>query len=156
MPRNTINKVILGGRLGSKPEIRYTPTGAAVVNVSMATNEGYMDKSTQQWVDRTEWHRLVLWNRLADIAKDWEKGDWVMVEGKKQTRKWEDKEGQQKEVCEIIAAQIFAHFNHEGLRSGKGGGKAAAGEGEPGAAPGGGGNPPGDDVPPHAPDDVPF
>ena len=101
-----VNKVILIGNLGSDPEVRYTPNGQAVANFSIATSESWTDKSGQRQ-DRTEWHRIVVWNRQAEnCAKYLSKGSSVFVEGKLQTRNWEDKNGQKKYTTEIIASSV--------------------------------------------------
>lgn len=98
-----INKVILVGNLGSDPDVRYTPGGVAVVNVSLATSESWKDKSTGEMQERTEWHRLVFFSRLAEIAGEYlRKGSQVYVEGKLQTRKWQDKNGQDRYTTEIV------------------------------------------------------
>ncbi|HAR43610.1 MAG TPA: single-stranded DNA-binding protein, partial [Bdellovibrionales bacterium] len=92
----SVNKVILVGRLGQNPEVRYTPSGAAVANFSVATNESWMDKSGQKQ-ERTEWHRVVVWGKLADLCKQYlAKGRQVYVEGRLQTRQWQDKDNQTK------------------------------------------------------------
>ena len=94
--KGSVNKVILVGNLGQDPELRYTPSGAAVTNFSIATNEVWKDKDGNQQ-DRTEWHRVVLWTRLAEIAGEYlKKGSKVYIEGRLQTRSWEDKEGVKK------------------------------------------------------------
>jgi len=100
-----INKVILIGNLGSDPEVRYMPSGSAVANLSVATSEAWKDKQTGEQHDRTEWHRVVLFSRLAEIAGEYlRKGSKVYIEGRLQTRKWQDKNtGQDKYTTEIIA-----------------------------------------------------
>lgn len=102
-----INKVILIGNLGADPEIRYMPSGAAVANVSLATSESWRDKQTGEQVDRTEWHRVVFFNRLAEIVGEYlKKGGKIYVEGRLQTRKWQDKEGKDRYTTEIIANEM--------------------------------------------------
>lgn len=103
----SVNKVILVGNLGKDPEIKYTPSGAAVAKFSIATNEGYKDKSGQ-WQDRTEWHNIVAWQRLAEIIGEYvKKGSKVYIEGRLQTSSWDDKEtGQKKYKTEIIANEL--------------------------------------------------
>ena len=97
-----INKVILIGNLGQDPDIRYTPAGAAVVNMSIATDEGYKDKSGQM-VDKTEWHKVVVFGKLAEICGQYlKKGSKIYVEGKLQTRKWTNKEGQDVYTTEVV------------------------------------------------------
>jgi len=101
--RGTLNKVMLLGRLGADPELKYTPNGTAVTNFSMATNQVWKDKSgTQQ--EKTEWHRIVAWQRLAEICGDLlKKGSLVYIEGKLQTRNWDDKQGNKRYMTEIVA-----------------------------------------------------
>ena len=103
----TINKAIILGRLGRDPEVRYTSGGMAVANISIATNSRSKDQ-TGQWVDVTEWHRVVLFNKTAEIAEKYlKKGGAVYVEGRIQTKNWEDKEsGQKRYSTEIIADQM--------------------------------------------------
>ncbi|MFC1586643.1 single-stranded DNA-binding protein [Fibrobacterota bacterium] len=102
----SLNKVMIIGNLGRDPEIRSTPSGAKVSNFSVATNESYTDKSGQK-VERTEWHRIVMWRGLADIAEKYlRKGSTVYVEGKLQTRSWDDQNGQRRYTTEIIADQM--------------------------------------------------
>ncbi len=102
-----INKVILVGNLGADPETRYTQSGAAVTNVSLATSESWKDKQTGQPQERTEWHRIVFFNRLAEIAGEYlRKGSKVYVEGSLRTRKWQDQGGQDRYTTEIVAAEM--------------------------------------------------
>ena len=102
-----VNKVIVVGRLGSDPDTRYMPSGSAVTNVSVATSESWKDKETGEKVEKTEWHRVVFFNRLAEIASEYlKKGSQIYVEGRLQTRKWEDKEGNEKWTTEIVANQM--------------------------------------------------
>lgn len=102
----SVNKVILIGRLGQDPEVRYTPSGAAVSNFSVATNENWVDKSGQKQ-ERTEWHRVVVWGKQAELCKQYiTKGRQVYVEGKLQTRQWQDQSGQTKYTTEIQAQTI--------------------------------------------------
>lgn len=100
-----VNKVILIGNLGRDPEIRYTPNGLAVANVTLATSESWKDKQTGENVERTEWHRIVMYQRLAEIAGEYlRKGAKIFIEGRLQTRKWQDKtSGQDRYTTEIIA-----------------------------------------------------
>lgn len=98
-----VNKVILIGNLGSDPEVRYTPDGAPVANVSLATSESWNDRNTGERQERTEWHRLVLWRKLAEIAGQYlKKGARIYVEGKLQTRSWDDQSGQKRYATEIV------------------------------------------------------
>jgi|TARA_B110000495_G_scaffold23652_1_gene16684 single-strand DNA-binding protein len=102
-----VNKVIVVGRLGSDPDTRYMPSGSAVTNVSVATSESWKDKETGEKQEKTEWHRVVFFNRLAEIASEYlKKGSQIYVEGRLQTRKWEDKEGNEKWTTEIVANQM--------------------------------------------------
>lgn len=102
-----INKVILIGNLGTDPDARMTQQGSAVTNLNIATDESYKDKNTGQMVPKTEWHRVVMFNRLAEIAKDYlKKGSKVYIEGKLQTRKWQDQSGQDRYSTEIVANEL--------------------------------------------------
>ena len=98
-----INKVILIGNLGRDPETRYTPSGSAVSNLNLATDESYKDRQTGQMVPKTEWHRVVMFGKLAEIAQQYlKKGSKVYIEGKLQTRKWQDQAGQDRYTTEIV------------------------------------------------------
>lgn len=102
-----INKVILIGNLGKDPEIRYTPSGGAVANMTIATSESWKDKNTGENQERTEWHRVVMFNRLGEIAGEYlKKGSKVYIEGKLQTRKWQDQQGQDRYTTEIVANEM--------------------------------------------------
>ena len=102
-----VNKVILVGNLGSDPEVRYTPSGGAVANLTIATSDTWKDKNTGQKQERTEWHRVVMFNRLGEIAGEYlKKGSKVYVEGRLQTRKWQDKNGQDRYTTEIVANEM--------------------------------------------------
>lgn len=102
-----INKVILIGNLGQDPDVRYMPSGGAVTNLSVATTDSWNDKSTGDKVDRTEWHRVALFNRLAEIAGEYlRKGSKVYIEGSLRTRKWQDKSGQDRYTTEIVASDL--------------------------------------------------
>ncbi len=102
-----INKAILIGRLGSDPEIRYTPSGVAVANFSVATSEEWKDKDTGEKKERTEWHRIVAWGRLGEICGEYlSKGKQVYVEGRIQTSSWEDKDGNKRYKTEIVANDV--------------------------------------------------
>lgn len=101
-----INKVMIIGRLGQDPEVRYTPGGQAVANFSVATSENWTDKGGQKQ-ERTEWHRIVVWGRLAELCKDYlKKGKQVYIDGRLQTRNWDDKDGKKRYVTEIIANNV--------------------------------------------------
>jgi len=117
----SVNKVILVGNLGKDPEVKYTPSGTAVAKFSLATNEGYKDKAGQ-WQERTEWHNVVAWQRLAEIVGEYvKKGSKVYIEGRLQTSSWDDKEtGQKKYKTEIVANELV-------LLGGRGEGDAEGG-----------------------------
>ncbi len=141
-----INKVIVVGNLGGDPETRYMPSGAAVTNLTVATNESWKDKQTGEQKDRTEWHKVAMFGRLAEIAAEYlRKGSQVYIEGKLRTRKWQDQNGNDRWTTEIIADEM----QMLGSRGGSGAG-ASRGDSAP-AAP-----------PPSAPssddfdDDIPF
>lgn len=102
-----INKVILIGNLGQDPDVKYMPSGAAVCNITVATTDAWSDKNTGERQERTEWHRVVLFRRLAEVAGEYlRKGSKVYVEGRLQTRKWQDKNGQERYTTEIIANDL--------------------------------------------------
>ena len=102
-----VNKVILIGNLGNEPEVRYTPNGSAVATISLATSETWRDKQSGELQDRTEWHRIVFFNRLAEIVGEYlHKGSKVYVEGSLRTRKWQDKAGVDRYTTEIIANEM--------------------------------------------------
>ncbi|MFC1883486.1 single-stranded DNA-binding protein [Thermodesulfobacteriota bacterium] len=102
-----INKVILVGRLGKDPEVRYTPSGVPVANFSLATSEEWKDKSTGEKQERTEWHRVEAWRRLGEICGEYlHKGKQVYIEGKLQTDAWEDRDGNKRYTTKIIAQNM--------------------------------------------------
>jgi single-strand DNA-binding protein len=102
-----INKVILIGNLGTDPEVRYMPQGGAVANLTVATSESWTDKATNEKKEQTEWHRVVIYQRLAEIAGEYlRKGSKVYIEGKLKTRKWQDKDGVERYTTEIIANEL--------------------------------------------------
>lgn len=102
-----VNLVILIGSLGKDPEVRYQPSGGALANISVATSESWKDKTTGEKVEKTEWHRVVLYNRLGEIAGEYlRKGSKVYIEGKLQTRKWQDKDGKDHYTTEIVASEM--------------------------------------------------
>ncbi len=105
MAKGSVNKVLLIGNLGKDPEVRYTPNGLAVANITIATTEVWKDKTSGENQERTEWHRVALYNRLAEITGEYlRKGAKVFIEGRLQTRKWQDKNtGQDRYTTEIIA-----------------------------------------------------
>jgi single-strand DNA-binding protein len=146
-----VNKVILVGNLGRDSELRYTPGGAAVATLNLATTEVWNDKQ-QQRQEKTEWHRIVLWGKQAESLQEYlTKGKQIYVEGRLQTRQWDDKDGNKRYTTEIKADRIT-------LLGGGGGGGARSGGGggaERGGSQGGGGM----DEPPMEPitdDDIPF
>lgn len=101
-----VNKVILIGRLGQDPELRYTGNGTAVCNLRLATDDSYTDNDGNL-VERTEWHRIVAWSRLAEICNEYlEKGSQVYVEGRLQTRQWEDRDGNTRYTTEVVARNV--------------------------------------------------
>lgn len=102
-----VNKVILVGRLGQDPETRYMPSGNAVTNISVATSEAWKDKQTGEQKERTEWHRVSMFNRLAEVASEYlRKGSQVYIEGKLRTRKWQAQDGSDRYTTEIIASEM--------------------------------------------------
>src|SRR5512139_227669 len=114
-----INKVILIGNLGQDPESRTTPGGTTVTNLRIATSESWRDKQTGEMKEQTEWHTVVLWNRLGEIAAEYlRKGSQVYVEGRLRTRKWQDKSGNDRYTTEIVASEM----QMMGGRGGGGGG----------------------------------
>jgi len=154
-----VNKVIIVGNLGKDPETRYMPSGSAVTNLSIATTEAWKDKQSGDQQERTEWHKVAMFGRLAEIAAEYlRKGSQVYIEGKLRTRKWQDKEGKDRWTTEIVADEM------QMLGSKGGGGAAGAGAGAMGGAAAAGGSsgggraavndsgaPPGD-----FDDDIPF
>jgi single-strand DNA-binding protein len=103
----SVNKVILVGNLGQDPEVKYMPSGGAVTNISIATTDSWTDKSSGQKQERTEWHRVVFFNRLAEIVGEYlKKGSQVYIEGNLRTRKWQDQNGQDKYTTEIVAREM--------------------------------------------------
>ncbi len=121
-----VNKVILVGNLGRDPEVKYTASGSAVVNITVATSESWNDKQTGEKQERTEWHRVVFFRRLAEIAGEYlRKGSQVYLEGKLQTRKWQDQNGQDRYTTEIVANEmqmLGARGSDAGNRPPQGGG----------------------------------
>jgi single-strand DNA-binding protein len=141
MASRGINKVILVGNLGNDPETRYMPSGGAVTNISIATSESWKDKQTGQPQERTEWHRVVFFNRLAEIAGEYlRKGSKVYVEGSLRTRKWQDQSGQDRYTTEIVANEMQM-LDSRG--SGQGGGEYQQPQGNYGAPQQATGNPQG-------------
>jgi single-strand DNA-binding protein len=144
----SVNKVILVGNLGRDPELRYTQSGQAVANFTLATNESWTKKSGER-EERTEWHRIIAWARTAELCAEYlAKGRTVYVEGRLQTREWEDKEGQKRRTTEIVA-QTVQFLGGRGGGGGGGGGGQRSGSGP--SEPSGGGS-----APPPPDDDIPF
>ena len=149
-----VNKVILVGNLGKDPEVRYMPNGGAVANVAVATSEQWKDKQTGEQKERTEWHNVVFYQRLAEIVGEYlKKGSQIYIEGSLRTRKWQDKSGNDRYTTEIIASEM----QMLGGRGGGGGGSAAFGGGSKAASSSGGGGG-GDEAPFNEgfDDDIPF
>ena len=141
----SLNKVTLIGNLGADPEVRYMPTGGAVANISLATTRKWKDKDTKEKRDQTEWHRVVFFNRVAEVVGEYlHKGSQVYVEGRLQTRKWKDKDGVDRYSTEIIATEMQML-----------GSKLSGGSGVGGATQGNQ-SPPQQQAPDNAYDDVPF
>ena len=106
MQKSSVNKVILVGHIGNKPEGRYTPSGASTASFSLATNESWIDSENEKQ-ERTEWHNIVAWNKLADFATEYlQKGQLIYIEGRMQTRTYKDKEDIQRRVTEIVSTAI--------------------------------------------------
>lgn len=130
-----INKVIIVGNLGQDPETRYMPSGKAVTNLRVATSESWKDKQTGEQREQTEWHSVVMYDRLAEIAAEYlRKGSQVYLEGKLRTRKWQDKEGRDRYTTEIQANEM----QMLGGKGGGGGGMGTESRAEPRASSGGG------------------
>jgi single-strand DNA-binding protein len=147
-----INKVIIVGNLGGDPETRYMPSGSAVTNLTVATNESWKDKQTGEQKDRTEWHKVAMFNRLAEIAAEYlRKGSQVYIEGKLRTRKWQDKSGQDRWTTEIIADEMQM-LGGRGGAGGGGGGSAPMSSGQDSGAP----SAPPQTGPDDFDDDIPF
>jgi len=152
----SVNKVILDGNLGRDAELRYTPGGAPVATLNMATTEVWNDKASGQKQEKTEWHRVVLWGKSAESLQEYlTKGKQIYVEGRLQTRKWQDKDGNDKYTTEIRGDRI--------VLLGGGGGGMGGGGGRPqrsaGAGAGGGGGdhePMGEPISELTDDDIPF
>ena len=131
----SVNKVILVGNLGRDPETRYATSGAAICNITVATSRQWKDKASGEKKEETEWHRVVFYDRLAEIAGEYlKKGRPVYVEGRLKTRKWQDKEGQDRYTTEIIAEEMQLLGSREG---GGGSGGGSGGAGGSGAGPAG-------------------
>ncbi|MEJ2630559.1 MAG: single-stranded DNA-binding protein [Acidihalobacter sp.] len=159
MASRGVNKVILIGNLGADPETRYMPSGGAVTNVRLATSESWRDKNTGDTQERTEWHRVVFFNRLGEIAAEYlRKGSQVYIEGSIRTRKWQGQDGQDRYTTEIVASEMQ-------MLGGRSGGGSADFDAPPPPAqqsrPQGGSRPPAQQPPEPDPvadfdDDIPF
>ena len=115
----SVNKVIIVGNLGRDPEVRYTPNGAAICNVSVATTRSWKNKESGDKSEETEWHRVVFYDKLAEIAGEYlKKGRSVYVEGRLKTRKWQDKDGVEKYTTEIVATDMQMLGSREGMGGG--------------------------------------
>lgn len=164
----SLNKVQLIGNLGKDPEVRAIPSGAKVANFSIATTESYNDKNTGQKVEKTEWHNIVMWRGLAEVAEKYlRKGSQVYVEGRLQTRSWDDQNGQKKYMTEIVADNMVMLGRPGGNRDGGAGegyrsepamsaprpqGRSEGGYGGSSGGHSGGAS----SLPPQAEDDLPF
>lgn len=128
MASRGVNKVILVGNLGQDPEVRYMPSGGAVANITLATSESWRDKATGEMKEQTEWHRVVLFGKLAEVAGEYlRKGSQVYIEGQLRTRKWTDQSGQEKYTTEVV---VNVGGTMQMLGGRQGGGSAPAGGGQ--------------------------
>ncbi len=156
MSKGSVNKVILIGNLGADPETRFMPSGNAVVNVGVATSESWKDRNTGEPQERTEWHRVVFFGKIAEVVGQYlKKGSKVYVEGRLQTRKWQGQDGQDRYTTEIVVDQRGVM---QMLDSRTGGGSSVPFDSPDGGQPaqdGGGGAPPPPDKPDFD-DDIPF
>jgi single-strand DNA-binding protein len=151
-----INKVILIGNLGADPEVKYMPSGDAVATLNLATSESWNDKNTGEQVEKTEWHRVVMFRRLAEIAGEYlKKGSKVYIEGRLQTRKWQGQDGQDRYTTEIVANEMqmldsrgggAGNFNQAPASAGAGS-ASNSNKAQPQAAPAGGFDDFDDDIP---------
>lgn len=140
-----VNKVIIVGNLGGDPETRYMPSGSAVTNLTVATNENWKDKQTGEQKERTEWHKVAAFGKLAEIMAEYlRKGSQVYIEGKLRTRKWQDKDGKDRWTTEIVADEMQ-------MLGGRGGGGSAPMNQDPGPA-----SAPAQPGPDDFDDDIPF
>lgn len=170
MAGGSVNKAILIGHLGADPEVRYTPSGTPVANFRIATSESWNDKQGQRQ-ERTEWHRIVAWNKTAELVGEYlSKGRQVYIEGRIQTRQWDDRDGNKRYTTEVVASQV-TFLGGRGDRQGgghsdkpegstQGGGGGGGGQGGQGGTGGGGGSGGGGDFdygpPPMNDDNIPF
>lgn len=131
-----VNKVILIGNMGKDPDIRYMPSGAAAANCSIATSESWRDKNTGEMQEKTEWHNLVFFGRLAEIVGEYcKKGSKIYVEGRLQTRKWQDKNGNDRYTTEIVANEMQMLDSRGAGGDYSSGGQSSYGGGQPQSAP---------------------
>ena len=138
MASRGVNKVILVGNLGQDPEVRYMPNGGAVANITLATSESWRDKQTGETKEKTEWHRVVLFGKLAEVAGEYlKKGSQVYIEGQLRTRKWQDQGGQERYTTEVV---VNVGGTMQMLGGRQQGGNAGAGAPAGGGAQGGGNN----------------
>jgi single-strand DNA-binding protein len=137
----SVNKVILVGNLGKDPEVRSTQDGSKIVNLTLATSETWNDRASGERKEKTEWHRVVVFNdRVADVAERFlKKGAKIYVEGSLQTRKWTDQQGQERYTTEVVIGRFNGQLTMLDTRSGGGGGEGAYGGGAEGGSVGGGG-----------------
>lgn len=141
----SLNKVMLIGNLGKDPEVRYTTSGQAVASFSLATSERYKNKQTNEWEEKTEWHRVTLWGKQAEVAGEYlGKGKTVFIEGRLQTRKWTDRDGNERFTTEVVGERM----QMLGARGDGGGRKSDAGAVSDTTAT--------YDEPPFQDDDIPF
>ena len=152
-----INKVIIVGNVGQAADMKYTASGAAIANITVATTDSWNDKQTGEKVEKTEWHRVVAFQRLAEIMGEYlKKGSQVYIEGRLQTRKWQDQNGQDRYTTEVVANDM----QMLGSRGGEGGSRPAAGGGGGGGfrnnPPAQQGNAPSNSDNDFADDDIPF
>ncbi|MGR5128825.1 single-stranded DNA-binding protein [Photobacterium swingsii] len=128
MASRGVNKVILVGNLGNDPEIRYMPSGGAVANITIATSESWRDKNTGEQREKTEWHRVALFGKVAEVAGEYlRKGSQVYIEGQLQTRKWQDQNGQERYTTEVVVQGFNGTMQMLGGRQGGGQGMGAQG-----------------------------
>lgn len=147
----SLNKVMLIGNLGKDPEVRYTASGTAVASFSLATSEKFKNKSGE-WEEKTEWHNVTLWARLAEIAGEYlSKGKTVYIEGRLQTRKWQDRDGKDRYTTEIVGEKMQMLSG-----KGEGGGGGRQGGGRPAGDEHGGGGPSYEEPVFNPDDDIPF
>ena len=161
----SVNKVILIGNLGRDPEVRTSQDGSKIVNLNIATSESWKDRATGERKEKTEWHRVVIFNpHIADIAERYlKKGSTVYIEGALQTRKWTDQSGQEKYSTEVVIGKFKGELTLLGGREGGGGGYGGGGGGAPsggggrqGGGGGGGGGGQSWEPPPDMDDEIPF